>query len=109
MADDRPKDYGLDSPNGAYRARVEFGPETPSVLSSGYGKPYYPTTVTVTAVAEASKKLVVWREDAERTQVTFSALPAFVWVADRPGCRSSPVGAWPRRKRRGPDPQVDQL
>lgn len=30
MADDRPKDYDLDSPNRAYRACVAFGWETPS-------------------------------------------------------------------------------
>jgi hypothetical protein len=64
-----------------------FGFQCPSVLSSGYGKPFYKTKVLVAAVTSPDHHLVNWHKDAERIQVSFAENSQFVEICSEiAGC-----------------------
>jgi len=85
--DNTPEDFELTSPDGAYQVHVEFGFQRPSVLSSGYGKPFYKTKVLVAAVTSLDHHLVNWHKDAERIQVSFEENSQFVEIcSEMAGC-----------------------
>ena len=70
----------ISSPDGEFVARIDLGAEHCSCVTTGYGKPYYSTTVTVSHRDSLGEPIVRWREDSESTGVQFSADGTYVEI-----------------------------
>lgn len=69
---ERPQNYEVISPCDRYKARVLFGTEMPSAVTSGYGSPYYPTKIYFSTICDVNSESVIFSKDTEKAQVSFS-------------------------------------